>query len=174
MQPIFVTGQVTDDQLAQIRAAAPGVEVRYFATREELEARIEEAEVVAGNIAAPALARATQLRWVQSWAAGPDTLMYPEMVASPVICTSCKGNGAIPLAEHAMMLMLMLNRDMLRWQRAQTDHRWEHRPHRRAERPDLRHHRARLFGAGPGAEVQGVPYAHARHPPHRAADAACR
>ena len=55
--------------------------------------------------------------------------MYPEMVASPVVCTSCKGNGAIPLAEHAIMLMLMLNRDALGWVRAQTDHRWEHRPH---------------------------------------------
>jgi phosphoglycerate dehydrogenase-like enzyme len=129
MQSVFVTGQVTEDQLAQIRAVAPGVEVRYFATREELEARIEEAEVVAGNIAASALARAARLRWVQSWAAGPDTLLYPEMIASPVICTSCKGNGAIPLAEHAMMLMLMLNRDMPRWQRARAEHRWEHRPH---------------------------------------------
>jgi phosphoglycerate dehydrogenase-like enzyme len=129
MQPVFVTGQVTDGQLAQIRAAAPGVEVRYFATREEMEARIEEAEVVAGNIAASAVTRAARLRWVQSWAAGPDTLLYPEMIASPVVCTSCKGNGAIPLAEHAMMLMLMLNRDMPRWQRAQAGHRWEHRPH---------------------------------------------
>ena len=27
------------------------------------------------------------------------------------------------------MLMLMLNRDMPRWQRAQAEHRWEHRPH---------------------------------------------
>jgi phosphoglycerate dehydrogenase-like enzyme len=129
MQPIFVTGQVTDSQLAEIRAAAPVAEVRYFATLEALEARIEEAEVVAGNIAAPALARAARLRWVQSWAAGPDALLYPEMIASPVVCTSCKGNGAIPLAEHAMMLMLMLNRDMPRWQRDQAEHRWEHRPH---------------------------------------------
>jgi phosphoglycerate dehydrogenase-like enzyme len=51
------------------------------------------------------------------------------MVASPVVCTSCKGNGAIPLAEHAILLMLMLNRDAPRWLRAQAAHRWEHRPH---------------------------------------------
>ncbi len=55
--------------------------------------------------------------------------MYPEMVASPVVCTSCKGNGAIPLAEHAMMLMLMLNRDAPRWARAQAEHRWDHWSH---------------------------------------------
>src|SRR5260370_37873643 len=90
-----------------------------------MEERIEDAEVVAGNITAPALARAERLKWVQSWAAGPDGLMYPEMVASPVVCTSCKGNGAVPLAEHAMMLMLMLNRDAPRWLRLQAEHRWE-------------------------------------------------
>jgi phosphoglycerate dehydrogenase-like enzyme len=51
--------------------------------------------------------------------------MYPEMLASDVLVTSCKGNGAIPLAEHAMMQMLMLNRDAMRWARAQAEHRWD-------------------------------------------------
>jgi phosphoglycerate dehydrogenase-like enzyme len=129
MLTVWMAGQVTPAQLAQIRAAAPGADVRHFASQGELEARIEEAEVVAGTLSPAALARATRLKWVQSWAAGPDALLYPEMVASDVLCTSCKGNGAIPLAEHALMLMLMLNRDALRWYRAQQEHRWEHRPH---------------------------------------------
>ncbi|HEX5503973.1 MAG TPA: NAD(P)-dependent oxidoreductase [Thermomicrobiales bacterium] len=126
---VWVTGAVTDDQLAQIRAAAPTADVRYFATREALEARIAEAEIVAGHVTAPALARAARLRWVQRWTAGPDALLYPEMVASAVVCTCCKGNGAIPLAEHAIMLMLLLNRDGRRWLRDQEARRWEHRPH---------------------------------------------
>lgn len=129
MLTVWMSGQVTESQLAQIRAAVPDGDVRHFGSQAELEARIEEAEVVAGNLSPAALARAKKLRWVQSWAAGPDALMYPEMIASPIVCTSCKGNGAIPLAEHAIMLMLMLNRDMPRWQRAQAEHRWEHRPH---------------------------------------------
>jgi phosphoglycerate dehydrogenase-like enzyme len=129
MRTILVTGEVKDFQLAQMRAAAPDADVRYFATRAAIEAAIEGAEIVAGNITAPALARAARLRWVHSWAAGPDSLMYPEMVASPVVCTSSKGNGAIPLAEHAMMLMLMLNRDARAWLRNQAAHRWEHRYH---------------------------------------------
>ena len=39
------------------------------------------------------------------------------------------GGRAIPLAEHAMMLMLMLNRDMPRWMRAQAERRWDHWSH---------------------------------------------
>jgi phosphoglycerate dehydrogenase-like enzyme len=126
---VYVTGEVNDRQLEQIKAAAPGADVRSFARRDAMEAQIEEAEVVAGNVTAPALVRAARLKWVQTWAAGPDALMYPEMLASPVVCTSCKGNGAIPLAEHAMMLMLMLNRDAPRWLRDQAAHRWDHRYH---------------------------------------------
>ena len=129
MLTVWMSGQVTPDQLAQVRAAAPGADVRYFASQKALEAQIEDAEVVAGNLSPAALARAERLKWVQSWAAGPDALMYPEMRASDILCTSCKSNGAIPLAEHAIMLMLMLNRDALRWHRAQEAHRWEHRPH---------------------------------------------
>jgi phosphoglycerate dehydrogenase-like enzyme len=122
---VFVSGEVNDTQLAQIKAAAPDADVRYFATRAALEEEIAAADVVVGNIGPAALARASRLQWVQTWAAGPDTLMYPEMVASPVVCTSCKGNGGIPLAEHAMMLMLMLNRDARRWLGSQAERRWE-------------------------------------------------
>ncbi len=143
MLTVFITGAVTDEQRAQIAAATPEAEVRYFATRDALEAEIEQAEVVAGTIGAGALARATNLRWVQSWAAGPDALMYPEMLASPVTCTSCKSNGAIPLAEHAMLLMLMLNRDARRWLRAQEEHRWDHWNH-----PELNGMTCGIIGLG--------------------------
>jgi phosphoglycerate dehydrogenase-like enzyme len=126
---VLISGPVTEAQLGQIRGAAPGADVRYFARQEDLEAQIEEAEIVAGGLSAAALARAKKLQWVQSWAAGPDRLMYPEFVASSVLATSCKSNGAIPLAEHAVMLMLMLNRDMPRWMRAQAERRWDHWSH---------------------------------------------
>lgn len=129
MLTVFISGEVDNAQLAQIRAAAPDADVRYFPTRAALEAQIEEAEVVAGTLGPRALARAKRLRWVQSWAAGPDALMYPEMIASPVVCTSCKGNGAVPLAEQALLLMLLLNRDARRWLRAQEAHRWERFTH---------------------------------------------
>ena len=143
MVTLLMTGELTDNQLAQIRAAVPEGDVRHFATAGELETHIEDAEIVAGNLSAGALARATRLKWVQSWAAGPDALMYPEMIASPVVCTSVKGNGAIPLAEHAIMLMLMLNRDAMRWVRAQDAHRWEHQAH-----PELNGMTCGIIGLG--------------------------
>jgi phosphoglycerate dehydrogenase-like enzyme len=51
------------------------------------------------------------------------------MLASPVVLTSSAGNGGISLAEHSILLMLMLSRDVPRWMRAQTEHRWDHYRH---------------------------------------------
>ena len=122
---IFLSGELNEAQLSQIRAAAPAADVRYFGSRAELEAVVEQADIIGGSLSAAALARASRLTWVQSWAAGTNEILYPEMVASPVTVTSCAGNGAVPLAEHAIMLMLMLSRDAPRWLRNQAEHKWE-------------------------------------------------
>jgi phosphoglycerate dehydrogenase-like enzyme len=80
---------------------------------------------VIGRVPPDVLAKAPRLRWVHSQSAGVDADLTPEMIASPVVLTSSAGNGGIPLAEHAMLLMLMLDRDVPRWMRAQADRRWD-------------------------------------------------
>ena len=126
--PYVLVTSVTDAQLSQIQAAAPGAKVERVEGH-QIDSMIASAHVVAGGVSRDGLARAANLRWVHSWAAGPNHQVFPEMVASPVTLTCSKGNGAIPLAEHAMMLMLMLNRDALRWLQAQQDRRWDHYSH---------------------------------------------
>lgn len=69
------------------------------------------------------------LRWVHSTAAGVDGWLRVGTLPECVTLTSAAGNGAIPLAEHALMLMLMLSRDSPRWARAQQRHDWERRTH---------------------------------------------
>lgn len=126
---VFVTGRAAGAQMERVQAAAPGADCRYFAASADMEKQIEEAEVVGGAISAPALARAQKLRWVHSWAAGPNEQLYAEMIAHPVTLTCSKSNGAIPLAEHAMWLMLTLNRGALRWIRHQSERKWERYVH---------------------------------------------
>jgi phosphoglycerate dehydrogenase-like enzyme len=120
--------QISEQQLAQIRAAAPSATVEYFADQREMNRRIDEADIVAvgpRRVDAPALARAHRLKWIHLWAAGPDAALFPELVASPVVVTSSKGNGAIPLAEHAMLLMLMLSRTTPRAVHGQDRQQWD-------------------------------------------------
>lgn len=125
---VFVEGVADPAEQARIRAI-PGVSAEFFADHRALEDRVAEANVVAGWLSPGALARATRLEWLQSRAAGADTALYPEMISSPVVLTSAKGNGAIPLAEQAIWLMLAVTRTATRWFDGQRQHCWDHFEH---------------------------------------------
>lgn len=122
---VFLTGEIDDARMAELRSIAPEADLRYFDNRDALEAEIENADIVAGHVSPSALARANKLKWVHSWAAGPDAQLFPEFIASDTVLTCSKGNGAIPLAEHAVMLMLMLNRNAMRWIEGHRSRKWD-------------------------------------------------
>lgn len=122
---ILLTGEIDDKRFAELQAIAPHAEMSFYGNQADMEDAVEEADVVAGQLSAGALARGRKLKWVHSWAAGPNAQLYPEFVDSPVVLTCSKGNGAIPLAEHAMMLMIMLNRNAMRWVEGQRNRKWD-------------------------------------------------
>ncbi len=126
---IVVTGGQSEENKAAIVAAAAGHRVQFFPTVDAAGDAVASAAAVAGTLRGPQLSAARKLRWVHSWAAGANADLSPEMVSSPVVLTSSVGNGAVPLAEHSMLLMMMLNRDVPAWARAQSEHRWERRTH---------------------------------------------
>jgi phosphoglycerate dehydrogenase-like enzyme len=126
---IYLSANVDDARLQELVQIAPECTLRRFASQEEMERDIAGAEIVAGPLSREAFLRATKLRWLHSWLAGPNTQLFDELVDSAVAFTCSKGNGAIPLAEHAMMLMLMLQRDAVRWIDEQRAHIWGRRPH---------------------------------------------
>ncbi|TDC85460.1 D-2-hydroxyacid dehydrogenase [Nonomuraea deserti] len=123
---ILFTGEHDESVRRGVRAAAPQTGVTFGA---DLAEGIEEADAVVGHVPDALLARARRLRWVHSPAAGVDGALSGALLDSDVTLTSSAGNGAIPLAEHAMLMMLMLSRDAPRWLRAQAERRWDRYPH---------------------------------------------
>jgi phosphoglycerate dehydrogenase-like enzyme len=115
--------------LAEVRRIAPDALLQLFSKSSDLESEIEDADIVAGGVTPAALGRAKNLKWVHSWSAGIEGQLFPAMVESPVVLTCSKGNGAIPLAEHAMMLMMMLNRNAVNWIRAHAEKQWARTVH---------------------------------------------
>src|SRR5436305_1443362 len=116
---VLVTGNFSDANKQIMRDAAPTAELHFVGKVSDAGDLLPEVEGIAGAVTAADLARASKLKRVHTWAAGPDTSLFPEMLASPVVLTSSVGNGAVPLAEHSILLMIMLNRDVPRWMRAQ-------------------------------------------------------
>jgi D-2-hydroxyacid dehydrogenase (NADP+) len=67
---------------------------------------------------------ATRLRWVQSPAVGVGSLMFPELLASPVVITSARGIRARAIAEHVIGVTIALARRLPAAMRAQMAHHW--------------------------------------------------
>ena len=143
MTAVLVTGQFSPENMERMRHAAPNVDLRFVPRLVDGDDGLADVEAIAGTIKATHLARASRLKWVHSWAAGADNDLFPEMLESPVVLTSSAGNGAIPLAEHSLLLMLMLNRDVPRWMRAQAERKWERFTH-----PELNGLTVGIFGLG--------------------------
>ncbi|MEV0378457.1 D-2-hydroxyacid dehydrogenase [Nonomuraea sp. NPDC050643] len=123
---ITVTGEHDEITRRRIAGAAGDAYVAFAADPAD---GIELADAVVGHVPEPLLARAPRLRWVHSPAAGVDAVLSDGLLDSDVVLTSATGNGAIPLAEQAMLLVLMLDRDAPRWLRAQSERRWDRYVH---------------------------------------------
>lgn len=123
-RPIVACGRYDAEQVARLRAAAGPYELVVGAASERPDA------VAVIDVHSPLdLGLFDDLRWVHSSAAGPDTLLTEEFVASEIVLTSAAGNGAVPLAEHALMLMLMLQSRARLWLQAQDRHEWDRHTH---------------------------------------------
>jgi phosphoglycerate dehydrogenase-like enzyme len=125
---VLVVGR-SDGEVARLRAVAPEAHILSVADISAAGDALAEAAVIAGTVPADRFAEARALEWAHTWAAGPNADLHEGMLASDVVLTSSAGNGAIPLAEHAMMLALILNRDFSRWAKAQAEHRWDRFTH---------------------------------------------
>lgn len=67
---------------------------------------------------------ANKLKWFHSGAAGVGASLFSEIIHSPLIITNSKGISAPAIAEHALCLMLALNRQLKIYFNYQLEHYW--------------------------------------------------
>ena len=95
----------------------------------EALAAVRDAEVYFGfGFSRALLGAAPGLRWVQSAAAGVGSVLFPEMIASPVLITNAAGVHAVPIAEHVVGGLLYLLRGLDIAVAQQRDGRWDKAP----------------------------------------------
>lgn len=122
---VILVGNHSEADLSRLREAAPRASLIQVAALSEAQDTFSTAQVVAGSVPEKHFSAMPRLEWVHTWAAGPNADLHEEMLKSDIVLTSSAGNGAIPLAEHAMMLALILNRNYPRWAKAQQNHEWD-------------------------------------------------
>jgi phosphoglycerate dehydrogenase-like enzyme len=96
-----------------IRARWPEMRVIHLPDYKRLAEELPDTDIFIGSSLRPEqLKEAKRLKWVHSTAAGVSQLMYPELRDSGVVVTNPRGIFSIPMAEHAMGLMLALARNL--------------------------------------------------------------
>lgn len=127
MTAVFVS--CTDEVKARVRAVAGDVSVEFVDELAAVSSPPEHVEAIVNLIKPADFSRFPRLDWIHTATAGVDGFDVGSLNSRGVTVTSAAGNGGVALAEHSMMLMMMLNRDATRWYRAQQDRRWDRFPH---------------------------------------------
>ncbi len=108
---VVVTGNVT--AVAELQAAAPGAVFVVVRNARNPEVDVSDADVIIGSCAAELLARAPQVRWVQSMGVGVEQCVaVPALKERQLLLTNMQRADAAEIAEHAIALSLALARNL--------------------------------------------------------------
>jgi phosphoglycerate dehydrogenase-like enzyme len=118
--------RLNEAQIAQVRAAAPGMRVEVTRDRAAIERLLDEIEIAAGWFPHELIARAPKLRWLQEWGAGVDWLLrHPEVAELDFVLTNASGVHAIPISEQILAYLLAFARQLPAAVRAQERRAWK-------------------------------------------------
>jgi phosphoglycerate dehydrogenase-like enzyme len=107
----------------------PHTDVIFCPDRDVLAEVIENAEIMGGVVPKAIFHKARSLRWMHTWSAGVDGALHPALIESGITFTCSSGNAAHPIAEHGILLMLMLQQQSVRALQQQREHRWQQFDH---------------------------------------------
>ncbi len=82
-----------------------------FTDKKEIEKQLVDAEIIAGHqMNIPPITKAKNLKFTQSFSAGVEKILTPEIKNSNVIIGNVSGIHAVPIAEHVIGFMLIFTR----------------------------------------------------------------
>jgi phosphoglycerate dehydrogenase-like enzyme len=112
-------------QVERLRRDFPSHAFLHALDDEHALALLPECEAAfMGQITREQLGAARRLRWIHSPAAGVGGMLFPEMLASPVVITNARGMSADTIAEHVLAVTLALFRRLPHAFRSQMNREW--------------------------------------------------
>jgi phosphoglycerate dehydrogenase-like enzyme len=116
---------IPDRHVDELRRHFPQHQFLHARNEDEATTLIVDADVAfASELRRPHLAASRRLRWIHSPAVGVGGMLFPEMVASPVVMTNSRGVAAQTIAEHVIACVLALFRKLPLAIRSQDAREW--------------------------------------------------
>ncbi|MDA0336802.1 MAG: D-2-hydroxyacid dehydrogenase [bacterium] len=112
-------------ELSELAGSLGGHEIVHANTEEEAVQLATGCEVLLGYFPPPVAAATRDLRWIQSFSAGMDKFLYPEIIErGEVVVTNMAGLYAPQGGEHAWAFLLALTRGLLPSIRNMAERSW--------------------------------------------------
>jgi phosphoglycerate dehydrogenase-like enzyme len=108
---IVCAEKLTPAEVEQIRSAGKNIALRMLSDRSELKNHAADAEVILGVVDRETMMAAKNLKWVQTWAAGVESLPK-ELMEHQCALTNMQRVFAPVIAETAIGLLLSLTRGL--------------------------------------------------------------
>ncbi|MFE8697186.1 D-2-hydroxyacid dehydrogenase [Cytobacillus sp. FJAT-53684] len=126
---LVITQNLEHKHINEIKDIIPDWELIIGKDKSIWQEHWQEAEVIAGwkkEMEKAILTGKTQLRWLQSWSAGVNSLPLQELESSNIHTTSANGVHAYPISETIFALMLALTRKIHTYVKNQQTKTWHH------------------------------------------------
>ena len=89
---VLINDRLDDHHLRQIQSSVEDVDLIIPESSDDALEIMPEIDIIFGGMSRDMFKRAERLKWVQTWGAGVDGMMYAEFVHSEVILDECKGH----------------------------------------------------------------------------------
>lgn len=127
---ILVLGDPTEPSLAALRSVEGEVTFVIGDNLEAFDAAAPSADaILVWSSARPTLERvfaaSPRIRWIHTWAAGVEGLLFPALAERGVVVTNARGVYSRSLAEFAIAGMLYFAKDLARMKRSQAAEAWD-------------------------------------------------
>lgn len=126
---MVITQDIGDEYTQKIKALAPDWELIVGKEKDVWAPYAERAEVIAGwkkDLEELSLRESSELRWVQAWSAGVNTMPLEKLASKEIALTSANGVHAYPISETIIGLMLGLTRKIHTYVKNQQEKKWHH------------------------------------------------
>jgi len=100
------------EDVRQITSQGKDVDLIVTRSADELDKVLPDVDVVFGAVTAAMLPKAKKLRWMQHTEAGVDTVLFPDLVKSPIVVTNMARMFAPGISETAVSMLLALTRGL--------------------------------------------------------------
>jgi phosphoglycerate dehydrogenase-like enzyme len=121
----IVVGSVDPERLKQLQAVVPEVELLAAAEGEARIAQLAGAQAVVGLCDTATLEAAKSLHWIQALSVGVERCVaVPGLVERGIVLTNMQRTSGVPIAEHAIAMMMALARGLPQYVRHQHAGNW--------------------------------------------------